>query len=233
MTRRGKSDAQLDAEAAVRRKRDPDRVARDLVQEALTVTPDVLKGYLSDLHYDYIREGEIEQLTVSRPPITRSVIKQDQGGRLFYDDITEQEPGDSVGRSLSGPMVTLIGGIQREESGYGPHHPMRRALSAWERRCRTDHRCPPGRNTAWRDHLRGPICAEMAWSIVRDGTTLLWASQQAGVTFDRAERLLCRAVEYIRGQIARWEDHRDGVQVVGHDPERCAECRRVIQERPA
>lgn len=207
MTALPKSDAQLDAEAEARDAYDPIAWRIDLMDR------------LADLQHDYRRESEIEQLTVTRPPVTRHVMD----GNVV---LTVQEPADAVGRNLSAPMIALIGAHQADEARYDRgRHPVRAALVAWERVCRREHRQVPGRAPMWPDHVHGPLCADLAWAIVRDEMSLNAAALFFGCEYPRAERLLDRATRYMRSSIDRWQDERDAHDQSGHDRDGCALCR--------
>lgn len=211
MTRRDLSDAQLDAIAAAPREERtlPARIAR--------------------LQDDYRTEAALGQLTTVAPPVTRHAIEYAPGK---FDVEMEEEPADANGRNLSGELVTLIGGIigghdrdrcsqcsesskiYDQETSYGPYQPVRRALTQWERKCRRLH----GR---WPDHRGRPVCAEIAWNVIREETSIEWAADQVAVSFPRAERLLKVALDYIERGVARTAEPVES----HHDRDACPICR--------
>jgi len=129
------------------------------------------------------------RLTVTAPPVTRTVTAR-------YEVIEEEEPGSRVGLSLSSEMVRLLG----HHEGYGLAFPVRRALAEWNRYCRSHHQ-------RWPDHATRPVCAELAYAVIRNRYSLRWAAEHSGVSYLRAERLLigaCRQMaEYQEAWIAR------------------------------
>ena len=114
-----------------------------------------------------------------------------------------------VGVDLSKALVDYLDGSRG-------HYPVHDALILWDRECRRRH-------ARWPDHRGRPICADIAWAVLRDRTSLQWAAEQAGVSWTRAERLLLSAVEFMRRRQERWIA--DVGMSATHDREYCAVCR--------
>ena len=133
------------------------------------------------------------RLNVIAPPTTSTVkISGPPGGRT-YELETREEPAAAIGMSLSAPMVRLLG----HHEGYGLAFPVRRALAEWNRYCRAHHQ-------RWPDHIDQPACSVIAYAVIRDQCSLVWAAEQAGVSYLRAERLLTAAVERMASWQGRW-----------------------------
>ena len=137
------------------------------------------------------------RLTVTAPPVTRTVkITEDViDGRKVrqYEYEEEEEPPDRGGMNLSAAMIRLIG----HDEGYGLAFPVRRALAEWNRYCRSHHQ-------RWPDHATRPVCAELAYAVIRNRYSLAWAAEQSGVSYLRAERLLIGAVREMAAMQERW-----------------------------
>ena len=157
-------------------------------------------------------------MTSSAPPTTQNVTETTIKGRIVYDVELHEEPADRIGQSLSGELVALIAGIRADFTSYGPRHPVRRALTEWERACRSRHR--PGPSLQWRDHAAGPLCSDLlrAASI---GVSLRWCAVEWDVPYPRAERLLLAGLRFVAERVARAQD--DALGIV-HDRERCDVC---------
>ena len=151
-----------------------------------TRAPSSLYDRLADLREEY-RAESVLTMTVSAPP-TVWTMNQDRTMTL------SEEPAAVIGLSLSGSMVRLLG----HPEGYGLRFIVRRALHSFEAYCSRKHR-------AWPDHKDCPLCAQMAWSTIRDGTSLLYLSETHSVALPRAERMLLRACDFIDSQRERWE----------------------------
>jgi hypothetical protein len=165
---------------------------------------------LRDLFRD---ETSLHRMTSSAPPISQNVSESTVAGRVVYDLILEEEPADRIGQSLSGEMVSLIAGIRADFVSYGPRHPVRRALSEWERSCRRRHR-------SWYDHA-SPICGEMLRAVVEGGASVWWCSQRYAISYPRAERLILDGINFVGERYTRWEDDQLGII---HDADRCPTC---------
>lgn len=164
--------------------------------------------------------GMAPGLTVSYPPVTHNFIEHNKrDGGVWYEDELEEEPADRNGQNLSAAMVTLIGGIRADFTGYGPRHPIRRALAEWERSCRRRHRSDAMR---WRDHLQGPICGEMLRASIEGGCSYLWCAERWGIGYDRAKQLIQAGERFMAERYARSQD--DALGIV-HDRDRCEQCR--------
>ena len=213
MTRISKSPEQLDAEAAAPR---DNRSLADRIET---------------LQEEYRTEGMIERLTALMPPVTRHVVEPSPD---HFEVELETEPADGNGRNLSASFVGLIGSIigrhdravcgecqssskaYDQETGYGPHHPVRSALTQWDRKCRRMH-------ARWPDHRGRAVCSEIAWSVIRDRTSIEWAAEQAGVSFPRGENLLTLAVDYIEAGVRRASVVPPSI----HDRDMCDVCRKA------
>ena len=172
---------------------------------------------LRDLYGD---ESLIVRLTSSAPPLVSQVSEHNRpGGGVYFEVIMEEEPADRIGQSLSGQMVSLIGGIGPDLATYSPRWPIRRALQEWERTCRRRHRPLP--SSQWRDHTEGPLCSDLlrAASV---GVSLRWCSEAWGVPYLRAERLLDAGLRFVNERLVRWQDEQLGLV---HDREACDVCR--------
>ena len=186
--------------------------ARFAEAEGLAVTPAELRDLFDD-------ESDLHRLTSSAPPLVINIVERTVGDRVWYETWTEEEPADRVGQSLSGELVALIAGIRADAASYGPRHPVRRALSEWERICRRRHR--PGPSLQWRDHSAGPICAEMLFAVVHD-SSVAYCAERWHVPFPRTERLLLSGLRFVADRLERWQDEQLGLT---HDREQCAVCR--------
>ena len=180
------------------------------------MTPNDLRDLLND-------ESTIVRLTSSAPPLVSQVSEHTVKGRIVYEIVLEEEPADRIGQSLSGPMVSLIGGIADGIATYSPRWPVRRALQEWERSCRRRHR--PGPSLQWRDHASGPLCSDLlrAASI---GVSLRWCCDQWGIEYPRAERLLAAGLRFMAERMERWQDNMLGLV---HDRDRCDVCREEME----
>lgn len=86
--------------------------------------------------------------------------------------------------------------------GARGRNPVHDGLILWERNCRKNH-------NRWADHRGRPVCADIAWAVIRDRTSLLWAAEFSGVSYPRAERMLRSAVKFMRGRQERWMDNEE------------------------
>ena len=171
---------------------------------------------LRDLYND---ESLIPRLTSSAPPLVSQVSEHTASdGRVYFEITYSEEPADRIGQSLSGPMVSLIGGVTEDGAAYGPRWPVRRALEEWERSCRRRHRPT---STAWRDHSQGPLCSDLLRA-VSVGVSLRWCATMWGVPYPRAERLLNGGLRFVGERLARWQDDTLGI---AHDRDHCEVCR--------
>lgn len=175
MTRREKSDAQLDAEAEARRRNldppehehgfdDPDAYAvpRFPSSEPPTPAPDP-KGLalLVELHRAMWRDDNmVPRLTSRQPPLTR-YEKNDwfEGDPERYganqDYVIEQ--GARVGMSMSGNM------IRRLSESPGASFPWVTALGRLRQDCRRLH---PHHRSAERPYWRGALCWQVVYLVV-------------------------------------------------------------------
>ena len=142
------------------------------------------------------------RVTAQHPPELTEVV---DGVRFRVID-----PGAGIGVSMSGNFVRYLDG-----SG-GRQFPVHDALMAWDRKCRKDH-------SRWADHRGRPVCSEIVWAVIRDQTSILWASEQSGVSFARGERLLQMAVKWMADKQGQWWSHTEAS--AGHDREMCNVCR--------
>jgi hypothetical protein len=195
MTRRGKSDAQLDAEAAGRR---------------FVVRPS--GPPVQEWQQSYFWEPPM-RLTARQPPAL--VIEESEHSERRIE-------ASQVGVDMTEAMIDYIdAGFPSKPGGdiaavHSHRFPVHNALLLWERECRKRH-------ARWADHRGRPVCAEIAWAVIRDRTSLLWAADQTGVSFPRAESLLRLAGEFMaRKQEAWW---REVERTVSHDRDSCSMCR--------
>jgi hypothetical protein len=151
------------------------------------------------------------RLTARQPPAL--VIEESEERRI---------EASQVGVDMTEAMIDYIdAGFPSRPGGdiaavHSHRFPVHNALLLWERECRKRH-------ARWADHRGRPVCADIAWAVIRDRTSLLWAADQAQVSFPRAESLLRLAGEFMaRKQEAWW---RDVEQIVSHDREACSMCR--------
>lgn len=151
----------------------------------------------AELRLLYQDESSLRRMTSSAPPISSNVTESTIAGRIVYDVELQEEPADRIGQSLSGEMVALIAGIRADFTSYGPRHPIRRALSEWERHCRRRHQ-------GWYDH-HGALCADMVRAVIEGGASVLWCSQRFGVSWPRAERHIIAGLNFIGERVERWE----------------------------
>ena len=142
------------------------------------------------------------RLSAQRPPEMIEVI---DGVRFPVIDA-----GTRTGVSMSGNFLRWLDG-----SG-GRQFPVHDSLLAWDRKCRKDH-------ARWADHRGRPVCAEIVWAVIRDQTSILWAAEQSGVSFPRAERLLQMAVKWMADKQGQWYAHVENSDT--HDREMCNVCR--------
>jgi hypothetical protein len=192
---RGKSDAQLNAEAS----------RRDLPLNALIALPSWLRHPLDSLEaWQAAYEAELPRRLASwHPPLTTDDV---DGVRVPVID-----PGTRVGFTMSGSLARYIDG-----SG-GRIFLIHDALTDWDRYCRRAH-------ARWPDHRGDPVCADLVWALVRDRTTLAWASAQAGVSRARAALLMVDAFRFMHSKQEQWI--REVENVIPHDREACEKCRR-------
>lgn len=164
-------------------------------------------------------ESLVLKLTSSAPPLVSQVSEHNRpGGGVYYEVIWEEEPADRIGQSLSGQMVSLIGGVTETLVSYSPRWPVRRAMQEWERMCRRRHQPSDVR---WRDHQDGPLCSDLlrASSV---GVSLRWCCDAWNVPYPRGERLLDAGLRFVNERLARWQDEQLGIV---HDREACQICR--------
>ena len=151
------------------------------------------------------REGP-QRTTTTRPP---ELVEKVDGVRIPVID-----PGTRVGVTMAGPFLRYL------EGSAGRMFPGHDALLAWDRKCRRDH-------ARWADHRGRPVCAEIAWYVLRDRTTLLFAAETTNVSYARAENLLGLAINWMARQQRRWMRDIDDVPV-RHEregAEHCEACR--------
>lgn len=120
-----------------------------------------------------------------------------------------QKPTAEMGVDLAEQLARYI-------DGSAGHFPVHDALLRWDHQCRQRHQ-------RWPDHRGRPVCAEIAWMVLRDQCSLQFAADQTGVTWTRAERLLLGAIDYMRRLQARWLS--DEPSSATHDREMCDICR--------
>lgn len=159
------------------------------------MTVDRLHRDLAEMRASLLAETPSSMVT-ARPPLT-SQVQADNSVLVI------EEPPAAIGMTLTAPLLRLL------DNPAG----VRGLLRRWERYCR-------GKHQRWPDHANGPVCAEIAYAVIRDGTGLLWAAEQAGVDWLRAERLLTLAVE----RMLAWQK-RPLERDESHDREACATCR--------
>jgi len=194
MTRREKSDAQLDAEAQGR-----------------VVNP-ALRKPLTRWRVGYHMEAP-PRTTSSRPP---EMTEEFDGVKFRVID-----PGAGIGQTMAGHFLRYldVNFPTQPEGNHFPadlERPIHSALSAWDRECRKSH-------ARWADHLGRPVCAELAWHVIRDRWSIFGAANEAGVSFPRAEALLQIAVAWMAKRQDRWMQAI--TPSVSHDREACALCR--------
>ena len=112
--------------------------------------------------------------------------------------------------------VDLAASLVRYIDGSAGHFPVHDALLAFDRACRRRH-------ARWPDHRGRPVCSEMVRLIIFGGASVLYCSEQYGVTYPRAERLLRSAVEFMRARQERWLAGTEASAT--HDREYCPICR--------
>lgn len=124
-----------------------------------------------------------------------------------------QAPTAEMGMDLSEQLARYI-------DGSNGHFPVHDALLRYEEVCRRRHR-------GWWDHPNGkPTCYEIARAVIEYRTGLEWAAEHiADISVPRAERHLWAVVRWMRAKQERWLS--DTPLSAGHDPEYCAECRRM------
>lgn len=174
----------------------------------------------------YADESLVLKLTSSAPPLVSQVSEHTRpGGSVYYEIVLEEEPADRIGQSLSGTMVSLIGGVTEALVSYSPRWPIRRAMEEWERQCRRRHQPSDQR---WRDHLEGPLCSDLlrASSV---GVSLRWCCTAWQVDYPRGERLLTAGLRFVSERLARWQDEQLGIL---HDREHCDICQEEQGDAP-
>lgn len=214
MTTIRKSDAQLDAEAEAQL--DAEAEARKIAEGAewtpddygsesgYRATPSAARHVVQPIMrkprtrletWRAAIAGEAPTRTTShRPPET---VDEAEGVRLRVIDA-----GTRTGVSMSGAFLQYIDtAFPTEPDGNrfprDPTRPGHEALVAWDRFCRKHH-------ARWPDHRGRPVCAEIAWYVLRDRTTLLFASEVTNVSYPRAENLLRLGVDWMARQQRRW-----------------------------
>lgn len=174
----------------------------------------------------YRDEASFTRMTSSAPPLLRTVEQTRSGA---WDVVEEIDESDAIGQNLSAQLVGLIGGIigshdvQRcpdctknpllaeQTTSYGPRHPLRRAITGWERKCRREHRLP-----GWRDHARRPICVDLLRLVIVEGTSTRYAAQVVGLSHPRAVRLLTAACQYVVRALREEEARQLGINRAAH-----------------
>ncbi len=174
----------------------------------------------------YRDEASFTRLTSSAPPLLRSVEQTRSGA---WDVIEERNEADTVGQNLSAALVGLIGGIigshdaQRcpdctknpllaeQTTSYSPRHPLRRALTDYERKCRREHRQP-----LWRDHWARPVCSDLLHLVIVEGASTRYAAETVGISHPRAIRLLTAGCEYVLRALREEEARLLGVNKAAH-----------------
>jgi len=173
----------------------------------------------------YRDEASFTRMTSSAPPQLRTVEQTRSGA---WDVVEEIDVSDAIGQNLSAALVGLIGGIigthdaQRcpdctknpllaeQTTSYSPRHPLRKALTAWERKCRREHRLP-----MWRDHAR-PVCSDLMHLVVVEGTSTRYAAEAAGISHPRAVRLLTAGCTYVLRALREEEARLLGINTAAH-----------------
>jgi hypothetical protein len=173
----------------------------------------------------YDDESDLHRMTSSAPPVVSNVTEHEAGGRIYFEVMLEEEPADRIGQSLSGELVALIAGIRADFTSYGPRHPVRRAMTQWERSCRRRHRVGP--SLQWRDHQDGPLCSDMLSAVIKGRCSILWCAIEWDVPYPRAERLLLAGLRYVSDQVAQAQEAQLGIV---HDRDRCDTCRESDHE---
>jgi len=171
------------------------------------MTLDLLRGLYRD-------ETSLHRMTSSAPPISQNVTETMIRGRVVYDVELQEEPGDRIGQSLSGEMVSLIGAIRADFVSYGPRHPIRRAMAEWDRSCRRRHR-------AWADHSQRPLCGDLLRAVIEGGASTRWCAERYALSYPRAERMIVSGLNFVGERYSRWQDDQLGII---HDADRCPTC---------
>src|SRR5579859_5569358 len=122
---------------------------------------------LAELRRMYAEESYIDRLATTRPPVTREIQRTERGGEEHFTLISTEEDPSALGYTVSGELLALVGAFTAYDAPYGRRHPLRAAMTEWERTCRRRHRIVPGRN-AYLDHADGPLCADVLWAAIRD-----------------------------------------------------------------
>jgi hypothetical protein len=172
----------------------------------------------ADLAASFSDESFVHRLTASAPPVVVNISERNIGVRVVYDYELQTEPPDRIGLSLSAEMVSLVGAIRADFASYGPRHPVRRALTQWERACRRRHRPDALR---WRDHADGPLCGLLLFDVAH-GCSILWCARRYEVGYPRAERLIAAGLRYVADELER---HEEALLGYIHDRDRCDTCR--------
>jgi hypothetical protein len=181
---------------------------------------------VADLRVMYGDEASFTRMTSSAPPLLRTVEQTRSGA---WDVIEEIDSSDAIGQNLSAALVGLIGGIigthdaQRcsdctknpllaeQTTAYSPRHPLRRAMTGWERKCHREHRPP-----MWRDHRNRPICADMLRLVIVEGASTRYAAESVGISHPRAERLLMSGCQYLVRSLREEEARLLGINKAAH-----------------
>ena len=171
----------------------------------------------ADLRALYADESSLHRMTSSAPPISSNVTETTIRGRLVYEVDYTEEPPDRIGQSMSSEMIALVAGIRADFTSYSPRHPIRRAMSEWERSCRRRHR-PTAMQ--WRDHSNGPLCGNLLFDVV-NGCSVRWCAERYGIGFPRAERLIAAGLRFVAERYTQWEESQLGIV---HDPDHCETC---------
>ncbi len=163
------------------------------------------------LRLAFADESAIPRMTASAPPVVVNISEHTaKDGHTYFEYEPFEEPPAAIGQSLSAALISLIGNITSDAAFYGPRHPVRRALSEYDRICRRRHRLP-----TWTDHPT-PICGEMLRARVEGGASIIWCANRYGISYPRAERLLAAGEEYVNRSLIEAEARLLGINVRAH-----------------
>lgn len=181
MTQLRKSDAQLDAEAAA-----PTRSLEDAIAEPHQII----------IEWQAALDAEPTMRITGRHPAL--IVDADNQALI---------EASKVGMDLTEAMIEWVDAgfpikPASQQIGARGRNPVHDALLLWERKCRKEH-------ARWADHRGRPVCAEIAWAVIRDRTNLQWAAEFTGVSFARAERLLALAIGFMHEKQGRWFDNEE------------------------
>lgn len=174
---------------------------------------------LAELRQEYALESYIDRLATTRPPVTHEIERSvDSRGEEHFTVVDLEEDPSALGYTVSGELLDLIGSFAADGPRYGRRHPLRAAMTEWERTCRRRHRIVPGRSS-YLDHADGPLCADILWAAIRDLDEIPTLCRRHQLSPETIESTLARGIAYLDGALQRMEDRQPG-----HDPELCDVC---------